>query len=84
MQEIEKLKRKIKICNLISLLFIIVTIVVMALEYIIAQYFPNRGWTLPVLRILIYGFYVLPVGIILPVFFRVNYKNKLIIAMRKK
>lgn len=84
MQDIEDLKRKIKICNLITLIFVILTIAVMASEYIIAQYFPDREWTLPVLRIFIYGFYGLPAGIVIPVFFKVNYKNKLIVAMRNK
>lgn len=73
----ENLKRKIKLCNVISIAFIILAIVLIVLEYLLAEFFSNQSWVRPALRIMIYSFYVIPFGITVPLFVRANLKIKL-------
>lgn len=75
--KIEKKERQIKLCNIISVVSVILTIVLIAVEYVTASYFQNTGWYSPVIKTCVYLLYVMPFLIVVPIFFKVNIRTKL-------
>lgn len=77
LEKIEVTKKQIRICNVISLAGVILTILLCGLEFISVQYFKGQGWVPSIIRLCIHALYVMPFVIVVPLFFRVNLRGKL-------
>ena len=84
MDNIEALKKKIKVCNIISIAALILIVVCIIAEYVIAQFAEDKGAVVDILNGIGYFCNVLPIVVMAPVFFRVNFKNKLSAELKKK
>ena len=84
MDNIEALKKKIKVCNIISIAALILIVVCIIAEYVIAQFAEDKGAVIDILNGIGYFCNVLPIVVMAPLFFRVNFKNKLSAELKKK
>lgn len=84
MEVIEGLRKKIKLCNIISIIGIILIIVCMISEYAVSKLVADKEAAFTIINNIAYFCYVLPFVVMVPLFFKVNLKNKLTTEMKKK
>lgn len=84
MDRIEILKKRIKMCNIITVTALFLIVVCIVAEFLIAQFMKDKAAAVDIVNGIAYFCYVLPFAVMIPLFFRVNFKSKLIMEMKKK
>ena len=79
LSRIEELKKKIKVCNIITVTALILIVVCVVAEYLVAQFMKDKAAAVTIVNNIAYFCYILPFVVMVPLFFRVNLKNKLLI-----
>lgn len=82
--EIELLKRKIKMCDKISITAVILIAVCMIASFLISKLMKDRQLALALVRGITGFLMILPIAAMAPLFFRTNLKNKLTLQLREK
>lgn len=83
-KEIELLKRKIKLCDKITIAAIILIVVCMVGSFLISKFMRDRQLALAIVRGITGVLMALPIAAMAPLFFRTNLKNKLTLQLREK
>lgn len=76
-QKIKALEQQIHLCSIISIVALVITVLLLAVEFVAAQFGGNADWVRNVIKACIYILYVMPFVVVIPLFFRVNLKGKL-------
>lgn len=84
LEKIKELQKRIKICNIITITALALIVICIIIEYIVAQFMRDKAAAVDIVNNIAYVCYVLPVVAMVPLFFRVNLKNKLIMELKKK
>lgn len=83
-ENIIALKKKIKICNMVTVGSLILIAVCMIAELIVSNVVADKEAARQIINNIGYFCYVLPFCAMIPLFFRVNFKSKLIMEMKKE
>lgn len=83
-EKIKELQKKIKICNIITITALVLIVICIIIEFMVAQFMDDKAAAVNIVNNIAYVCYVLPVVAMAPLFFRVNFKNKLITELKKK
>lgn len=75
--KIKLVEGQIRICNIISVTAIVVTLLLVGAEYVTARFFADAQWAHNMIKMCIYTLYIMPFVIVVPMFFKVNLRNKL-------
>lgn len=76
-EKIKTTETLIRICNIVSIVAIIFTLLLFLAEFCIAKFVETADWKVTVLRTCNYILFVMPFAVVVPLFFRVNLKGKL-------
>lgn len=82
--EIELVKKKIKLCDRITIAAIILIVVCLLSSFLVSKFMKDRELALTVVRGLTGVLIALPVAAMAPLFFRTNLKIKLTVLLREK
>lgn len=84
MDEKEILRQKIKLVMRITTVFVIVMIVSILAELVLVWIGNEALWCKNLMKLLSFLALVSPFGVMIPLFFRVNYQSKLIMLQKKE
>ncbi len=84
MEEKEGLMLKIRLCMRITWIFAVVLAASVAAELLIIRFAPDASWAKKTVDLLGILAVASPFGILAPLFFRVNYQNRLLLLERKE
>ncbi len=84
MSEQDKRLHQIKMCDKILTGFVIALIVSLAAEWLLVSIVQDALWVRQLLKLLGAIVLICPFGIMIPLFFRVNFKSRLIMLQREE
>lgn len=81
---ITELKKKIKLCNIVSVASLILIAICMIAELIVGYAVSQEQLARKIINGIGYFCYLLPFAVLIPMFFKVNLKSKLIVKIKEK
>lgn len=84
LDEKETLRRKIKLVMRITTAFVIVMVVSILAELVLVWIGNDALWCKSLMKLLGFLALISPLGVMIPLFFRVNYQSKLIMLQKKE
>lgn len=82
-ERILSLEKQVRLCSVISIIAVIVTVILFGAEYVVAEFWKDAAWAKNVVKVCVYALFVMPFVIVIPLFVRVNLKGKLYQAKKK-
>lgn len=81
--KIISIKKRIRLCSILSICAVAVTLLLVAGEYVAAEFYKDAAWAEGVIKGCVCALYVMPYAIVVPLFVRVNLKGKLYQAKKQ-